>query len=92
MQCSIPFIFSEQFRMASLVDDPASGEWRKKAEEKYKVCRRKLGEKELYKADTYLSLKKYKAARMAAQRVIAEYHGLGLDKRAQQIIDKTRGR
>lgn len=76
----------------SLVDDPTAGDWRKKAEAKYKICRKRLGEKELYKAQTYLSLKKYKAARMAAQRVIAEYHGLGLDKQAQRLIEKTRGR
>jgi outer membrane protein assembly factor BamD len=76
----------------ALVDDPAAGEWQKKAEKKYKICRIRLAEKELYKADTYLSLGKYKAAKMAARRVITRYSGLGLDKRAQRVLDKAKGR
>jgi outer membrane protein assembly factor BamD len=86
------FVRRAEAAFKSVVDDPTAGEWRKKAEEKYKICRKRLGEKELYKAETYLSLKRYKAARMAAQRVIAQYPGLGLDKRAQSLIEKTRGR
>lgn len=75
-----------------IVDDEEAGEWATKAEEKYRACRKQLAEKELYKARTYLSLSNYKAARMAAQRVIDDYSGLGLDKEAKKLLDGVKGR
>lgn len=71
---------------------PNPGEWGKKAEEKYRECQRKLAEKELYKSRSYISLGNYKAARMAAQRVIDEYPKLGLDDEAKQILDKIKNK
>ncbi len=69
-----------------VVDEAEEGEWKKKAEEKYRECRRMLADKELYKARAYMKMKKYKAARLAAQRILDEFPGLGLDKEAQQMV------
>jgi outer membrane protein assembly factor BamD len=74
----------------SIRDGSSDNEWKKKADEKYRDCRKKIGEKELYKARTYLSLRQYKSARMAAQRVMDEFKDLGLDEKAQAILDKTK--
>lgn len=67
-------------------DAQDTGEWGKKAEEKSRECQRKLAEKELYKARSYISLSNYKAARISAQRVIDEFSKLGLDEEAKQIL------
>ena len=65
---------------------PDAGEWGKKAEEKSRECERKLADKELYKARSYISLGNYKAARLAAQRVLDQYPKLGLDDEAKQLL------
>ncbi|MFH0823268.1 MAG: outer membrane protein assembly factor BamD [Pseudomonadota bacterium] len=74
--------------VADAAKDP---EWKSKAEEKYRECRKKLGEKELYKANTYVALRNYKAAKMAAQRVLDVYGDLGMDEEAKQILEKYKG-
>ena len=76
----------------TVLDDPTAGEWKTKAEEKYRECRKKLGEHELYKARTYLNLKRYQSARLSAQRVLDEYPKLGLDKEASAVIEKAKGK
>jgi outer membrane protein assembly factor BamD len=73
-------------------ESPEPGEWGKKAEEKSRECQRKLAEKELYKSRSYISLGNYKAARIAAQRVIDEYSKLGLDDEAKKILDKIKNK
>lgn len=78
------------FKAVSDAADP--GEWGKKAEEKSRECQRKLAEKELYKSRSYISLGNYKAARIAAQRVIDEYSKLGLDDDAKKILDKIKNK
>jgi len=75
-----------------VADDSAAGQWKKKAEEKYRECRKKLAEMELYKAKTYISTGQYKSARIAAQRILDEYAKLGLDKEASDIIEKVKGK
>jgi outer membrane protein assembly factor BamD len=72
--------------------DTEAGEWAKKAEEKYRECRKKLAEKELYKAETYLSMKNYKAAKIAAQRILDEFKDMGLDKDANNLIERLKGK
>ncbi len=71
---------------------PEPGEWGKKAEEKISECKKKLAEKEIYKANTYISLGNYKAARLAAQRVLDDYSKLGFDDTAQDLIKKYKDR
>ena len=71
----------------ALRDSPDAGEWAKKAGEKYDECMKKLAEKELDKARTYISMGKYKAAKMSAQRVLDEYGKLGYDKDAEELIN-----
>ncbi|MCL5124329.1 MAG: outer membrane protein assembly factor BamD [Deltaproteobacteria bacterium] len=73
------------FKVVSESADP--GEWGKKAEEKTRECEKKLGEKELYKARSYIGLGNYKAARLAAQRVLDQYSKLGLDDEAKSLLD-----
>ncbi len=75
-----------------VVDESPNGEWKDKAEEKYRDCRKKLGEKELYKARQYQKLKRYKSAGISAQRVLDEYGDLGLDKEAKEILEDVKGR
>jgi outer membrane protein assembly factor BamD len=75
-----------------VIDKSESGQWKKKAEEKYRECRKKLAQKELYKARTYYNLQRYKSARIAAQRILDRYPKLGVDKEAQELIKKTKGR
>jgi len=75
-----------------LVADPNAGEWAKKAEEKYKECLRKLAEKEYYKAQTYWSIGNYRAAHLAAKRILEEYPKLGLDEKAKDMEQKTKDR
>ncbi|MGB9616022.1 MAG: outer membrane protein assembly factor BamD [Desulfomonilaceae bacterium] len=76
----------------TVADDPNAGEWAKKAEEKIRECRRKLAEKELYKAKTYISVGNYKAARVAAQRVLDEYAKVGLDEDAQKLLKSIKNK
>lgn len=76
----------------AVLDDTTAGEWKKKAEDKYRECRKKLGEHELYKARTYLNIKRYQAARLSAQRVLDDYPKLGLDKEATALIERTKGK
>jgi len=83
---------SAEVDFKTVIDDPNAGQWKAKAEEKYRECRKKLGEKELYKARTYVAIKKYKAAKIAAQRVLDEYPNLGLDKEAKVLIKNLKGR
>lgn len=75
-----------------VVNDHNAGEWKKKAEEKQRECLKKLGEHELYKAQTYYKLGRYKAAHMSAQRVLDDYAKLGLDKEASELVEKTKGK
>jgi outer membrane protein assembly factor BamD len=75
-----------------LADDPNGGEWAKKAEEKYRRCQQKLGEKQLYTARTYISVSNYKAARLAAQRVLDDYANLGLDKEANNLLKEIKNK
>jgi outer membrane protein assembly factor BamD len=75
-----------------VAEDADAGQWKAKAEEKYKECRKKLAEGELYKAKSYISTTQYKAAQIAAQRILDQYGGLGLDKEAQAILDKVKGK
>ena len=73
-----------------VAESPDAGEWGKKAEEKRKECLKKLAEKELYKARTYLSTSNYKAARLAAKRILEEYPKLGYDEEADKLIKKIK--
>lgn len=75
-----------------IADDPNAGEWSKKAQEKIRECKRKLAEKELYKANTYISVGNYKAARVAAQRILDEYPKVGLDEEAQKLIKRIKNK
>ena len=76
----------------ALAADSNAGEWAKKAEEKYNECRKKLAEKEMYKAHTMLSVKNYQAARLAAKRVLDEYPKLGFDDDAAELIKSIKGK
>lgn len=80
---------AEEFK--AVVDDPAAGDYRDEAREKLLECRRKLADKELYKARTYLTLGKDKAARIAAQRVLDVYPEVGREDEAKAIIKKSKG-
>ncbi len=60
-----------------------------KAEERLLDCRKHLAAKELYKANVYMSIKKYKAAKWAAERILEEYGGLGYDDEAKAIIESV---
>ncbi len=71
---------------------PEPGEWAKKAEERINECRKKLAEKEIYKANTYISLGNYKAAKLAAQRVLDDFPKLGFDEVAGELIKKYQDR
>jgi outer membrane protein assembly factor BamD len=81
---------AEAFKL--IADDPDTGEWRKKAEEKYRECRQKLAAKEMYKARTYISMGNYNAARLVAKRVLDEYPKLGYDEEANQLISKIKNK
>jgi len=74
----------------ALSEDAKAGEWSKKAEEKLRECRKKLAEKEIYKARTYMGMSNYKAARVAAKRVLDEYSKLGYDAEANDLLKKTK--
>ena len=63
-----------------------------KAEEKTRECERKLAEKELYKARSYISLGNYKAARLATQRVLDQYPKLGLDDEAKKLLERIKNK
>lgn len=76
----------------SLADNAEAGEWAKKAGEKYKECVGKLAERELYKAAGYISLGKYKAARLAAKRVLEKYSKSGRDAEAEALLKKIKGK
>ncbi len=72
-----------------LKDDPSGGEWAEKAEEKYLECKKKLCEKELYKARIYYKTGKYTSAKVAAKRVLRQCSEVGLDKEANEIIENS---
>ena len=74
----------------ALTEDPKAGEWAKKAEKKLKECRKKLAEKEIYKAQTYLGMGRYKSARVSAKRVLDEYAKLGYDTEAKDLLKKIK--
>lgn len=76
----------------SLSDNSDAGEWATKAAEKYKECMGKLAEKELYKARSYISTGNYKAARLAAKRVLEEYAKTGHDDEADALLKKIKGK
>jgi len=78
------------FKAVSEAQTP--GEWGKKAEEKTRECERKLAEKELYKARSYISLGNYKAARLATQRVLDQYPKLGLDDEAKNLLERIKNK
>ncbi len=80
----------QAFKVVTELQD--SGDWGKKAEERINECKKKLAEKELYKANTYVSLGNYKAARLAAQRVLDDYPKLGFDDVAEELIKKYKNR
>ncbi len=80
----------QSFKVVTELQEP--GEWGKKAEERIRECRQKLAEKEIYKANTYVSLGNYKAARLAAQRVLDDFPKLGFDEAAQKLVDKYKDR
>jgi outer membrane protein assembly factor BamD len=73
-----------------VIQGAEDGHWKEQAQEKLDECRKKQGEKELYKARTYLGMNREKAARIAAQRVLDEYSGLGLDEEAKNIIEDAK--
>lgn len=81
---------ADSFKVLS--EDSGAGEWQKKAEEKYKECLKKLAEKEMYKAKTYMSMSKYPSARQAAQRVLDEFSKLGFDEDAKELLKKLKGK
>ncbi len=81
---------SSEFK--ALADNSEAGEWAKKAEEKYNECRKKLAEKEMYKARTMLTVGNYQAARLAAKRVLDEYPKLGYDSDASALIKSIKGK
>ncbi len=74
----------------SLAADEKAGKWAEKAKEKYEGCRKKLAEKEMYKAHTYWSMGNYPAALVAAQRVIDQYPKLGYDDEAKDLIKRAK--
>lgn len=76
----------------TLAENPEAGEWAKKAAEKYKECLGKLAEKELYKAGNYISTGNYKAARLAAKRVLEDYAKSGHDEEAEALLKKIKGK
>jgi len=76
----------------TLMDDPEAGEYAAKAEEKYKECLKKLAEKEIYKAQTYINMGNYPAAKIAAKRVLEEYPKMGFDEEANRLIDKLKNK
>lgn len=79
---------TDQFK--ALANDPKAGEYAKKAKEKADECRKKLAEKEMDKARTYVGLGQYKAAKIAAQRVLDQYAKLGFDDEAQSIVKRAK--
>ncbi len=76
----------------TLSDDPNAGEWGKKAEEKYRECRQKLAAKEWNKAETYVSLSNYQAAKLVARRILDEYPKLGYDDKANNLMKKIKNK
>jgi len=81
---------AESFK--SLSNDEKAGKWAEKAKEKYEECRKKLAEKEMYKAHTYWSMGNYQAARVAAQRVLDQYPKLGYDEEAEDLIKRAKAK
>jgi len=79
-------------KFKEIMDDPNAGEWAKKAKEKFEECMKKRAEKEMYKARTYVSMGRYKAARLSAKRVLEEYGKLGFDKEADDLIKSIKGK
>jgi outer membrane protein assembly factor BamD len=74
----------------ALSQDPKAGDWAKKAAEKLRECRKKLAEKEIYKARTYWQMGRYKSARVSAKRVLDEYSKLGYDTEAKDLLNKVK--
>ena len=74
----------------ALSDDANAGEWAKKAAEKLKECRKKIAEKEIYKARTYWQMGRYKSAQASAKRVLDEYSKLGYDAEANDLLNKMK--
>jgi outer membrane protein assembly factor BamD len=83
------FLVMAEKEFKAIKDDQKSGEWAEKAEEKYLECKKKLCEKELYKARTYYSMGKYTSAKVAGKRVLSECSEVGLEKEADKIIKKA---
>jgi outer membrane protein assembly factor BamD len=78
----------EIFRV--VVDEYGDTPIGKQAKERLLDCRKRLAEKELYKAGVYMSMGKYKAAEISAQRILEEYSGLGFDDDANEIIESVK--
>jgi outer membrane protein assembly factor BamD len=74
----------------SLAADPNAGKWAEQAKQKMEDCRKMLAEKEMYKARTYWSMGNYKAAGLAAQRVVEQFSNLGLDEEAKDLIKRAK--
>jgi outer membrane protein assembly factor BamD len=73
-----------------LAADPKAGEWSKKAKEKSLECKKKQAEKEMEKARTYVGMGNYKAAKLAAQRVLDQYPKLGFDDEAKDLVNRAK--
>lgn len=72
-----------------VMDQYADSKWGQEAAKKYVECRKKLAEKELYKAKTYYTIKRYRSARKAATRILEQYPNLGFDKQAKALLKKA---
>jgi outer membrane protein assembly factor BamD len=73
----------------SLAADPNAGKWAEEAKKKLEECRKMLADKEMYKARTYWSMGNYKAAGLAARRVLDQFPNLGLDEEAKDLIKRA---
>jgi outer membrane protein assembly factor BamD len=74
----------------AISDEANAGEWAKKAKEKLTECRKKLAEKEIYKARTYWQMGRYKSAQVSAKRILDEYSKLGYDAEANDLLNKVK--
>ncbi len=69
---------------------PTQRNMRRRQKKSTRNARKKLAEKEIYKARTYVNMGNYQAARLAAQRVLDEYPKAGFDEEANNLIEKSK--
>lgn len=62
------------------------------AEQSARDCRKLLGEQELYVGEFYFNIKEYRAALRRFEKIAREYNNVGLDKKVNQFIAKTKKR